>query len=322
MLRLFFLLAVAATASAQSAKVEKPKFLYGHDFKVRDVGKKNFAPTTPRVGVEVFHDPAGDALIAISEAGHLTAAPFKKAGDDKKADWISAFELNVRPADEASFTKASKFATEVFKDLGSGRLLMVTSQRTLAWADAPSGAASDKEPEWHHALVLKVRAPEDKEFAGAVQLGIEVYRDGTSGQLVYLTDKGAIATAAAPTKKPDAEAVKKPTFLHGISLSSRKADEGDFTDKTKSYGIEVYQDPNSGAILYLSETGSLATVPGGEVKKGQGVKWDHSFVLNARKGGEKNFDKASRFGVEVFEDKNTGALIYICENGSIAALKK
>ena len=102
----------------------------------------------------------------------------------------------------------------------------------------------------------------------------------------------------------------------------RKADEVDFTKTTKSYGIEVFQDPNSGATLYLCETGSIAAANVAEAKTGQGVKWSHSFALKARKGGQKDFDKASKYGIEVFEDKNTGTMIYISETGSIAVVKK
>ena len=57
-------------------------------------------------------------------------------------------------------------------------------------------------------------------------------------------------------------------------------------------------------------------------KTGGGVKWSHAFALKVRKGGEKGFVNAAKYGIEVFEDKNTGALIYICENGSIGVVKK
>ena len=44
--------------------------------------------------------------------------------------------------------------------------------------------------------------------------------------------------------------------------------------------------------------------------------------LTARKGGEKDFDKAKKFGIEVFQDNRTGNLIFISETGSIAVLPK
>lgn len=327
MLRIFLILtalAAGTTASAQTTKPQKPKFLYGHDVKVRNVGEANFTAATPKVGIEFFHDPVGDVLIAITEAGHLAVAPMGGKSDKTNAEWVTAFELRVRDAAVDSFKDAKKVAAETFKDHGSGKLLTITAQKTAALADVQTSSGG-AEPEWHHALKLKARGPEDKDFSSARQFGIECFRDPSTGGLIYLTDQGFIARAAAPSAASaagsDAKAVKDPKALHGLSLMVRKADEGDF-DKAKAFGLEAYHDPNSNAMIYMCESGSIAAVPMGDVKTGQGVRWSHSFALKARKGGEKDFDKAGKYGIEVFEDKNTGALIYICETGSIAAIRK
>src|SRR5262245_4097505 len=73
----------APVAFAQDAKSSKPKFLYGHDVKVRNVGEKNFTPMTPKVGVEFFQDSVGNALIAITEAGHIAVAPLPSLTTNK-----------------------------------------------------------------------------------------------------------------------------------------------------------------------------------------------------------------------------------------------
>jgi len=44
--------------------------------------------------------------------------------------------------------------------------------------------------------------------------------------------------------------------------------------------------------------------------------------LKARKGGEKTFDNAKKYSVEVFQDNRTGNLLFISETGSIAVLPK
>lgn len=318
MFRALAILLLTGTAFAQPP--QKPKFLYGHDLKVRNVGQKNFDNTTPKVGVEVFQDPVTGAVIAISEDGYL-AVTAATISDQKKTDWMAAFELRVRPANEETFAKAVQYAGEQFKDLGTGKLLTIMNKKSIAFSDA--GTASDQEPAWHHALVLKVRGSADKDFTNAGRLGVEVYKDGTSGGLIYLAENGMIACSPAPATPPVPDAVKAPKAMHGLTLMARKADEGDFVlGKTKSYGVEVYFDPNSGATLYVSDTGSIAAVTIPETKKDQGVKWSHSFVLRPRKAGEKDFEKAAKFGIECYEDKNTGAMIYICENGSIAVWKK
>lgn len=325
MIRVLLLLCLAVPVLAQEKPAPaKPKFLYGHDVKVRNVDEKNFTEKTPKVGVEVFHDTVGGALIAISESGHIAVIPYASASESKKADWIAAFELRVRDASVASFKDSKKIAAETFKDLGSGKILTITSQRTLAWSDAPASINSAKEPELHHGLMVKVRAPGENDFKAAKALGLEVFKDGTIGNLVYLSDQGFIATAAAPATAPNLDAVKPPKGLYGFPLYSRKADEGDFTKDTKMVGIEVLGDPNSGATLFVSEAGSIATLAGETAKPEKPAKpvWQRGFVLKARKGGEKEFDKAAKYGVEVFEDQNAKATIYISETGSIAVMKK
>jgi hypothetical protein len=56
--------------------------------------------------------------------------------------------------------------------------------------------------------------------------------------------------------------VKAPLWLHGMNVKARKADENDFNKDTKKYGIEVYKDENNGNLIYITETGSIAVVPG------------------------------------------------------------
>jgi hypothetical protein len=56
--------------------------------------------------------------------------------------------------------------------------------------------------------------------------------------------------------------VKAPTWLHGFNVKSRKSSEYDFNKDTKKYGIEVYKDEENGNLVYVSETGSIAVVPG------------------------------------------------------------
>jgi hypothetical protein len=59
-----------------------------------------------------------------------------------------------------------------------------------------------------------------------------------------------------------AQDTKAPKWLHGLEFRVRKGEEKDFTKDTKKFGIEVFQDTNNGNIVYISETGSIAVVPG------------------------------------------------------------
>ena len=59
-----------------------------------------------------------------------------------------------------------------------------------------------------------------------------------------------------------AQDTKAPKWMHGLEFRVRKADEKDFNKDTKKIGIEVFQDTNNGNLVYITETGSIAVVPG------------------------------------------------------------
>jgi hypothetical protein len=65
-----------------------------------------------------------------------------------------------------------------------------------------------------------------------------------------------------PFVRADESKVKAPTWLHGMNVRSRKASELDFNKETKKFGIEVFKDEENGNLIYVSETGSIAVLPG------------------------------------------------------------
>jgi hypothetical protein len=58
------------------------------------------------------------------------------------------------------------------------------------------------------------------------------------------------------------DVAKGPKWLHGLDLKVRKGGEADFSKDTKRIGIEVFRDENNNNLIYVSETGSIAVVPG------------------------------------------------------------
>ena len=89
-------------------------------------------------------------------------------------------------------------------------------------------------------------------------------------------------------------------------------------------GVEVFEDPNANVLFYLTEAGFVATAPhvGKYVPDAKSVTWKSAMALRARKGGQTDFDKAQKFGIEVFQDNRTENLIFVSETGSIAVLPK
>jgi hypothetical protein len=59
-----------------------------------------------------------------------------------------------------------------------------------------------------------------------------------------------------------AQDAKAPKWLHGLEFRVRKAGQPDFNKDTPKFGIEVFRDENNGNTVYISETGSIAVVPG------------------------------------------------------------
>ena len=73
---------------------------------------------------------------------------------------------------------------------------------------------------------------------------------------------GLLLAPHLPFVRAQENKVKAPTWLYGLNLKSRKASEFDFNKDTKKYGIEVFKDEENGNLIYISETGSIAVVPG------------------------------------------------------------
>jgi hypothetical protein len=320
-----------AGAQPKADKGPPPKFLYGHDMRVRPGGKPDFGPDTPRIGVEVFQheiksegDKGVPVTIGISESGAIAVFPAGPIGGDKTCKWLTAHDLAVRKAGEPEFTqKTKKWGVELFRDQASNRLLYVCESGGIAFAPIPANLVSDKGPKWHHALEPKVRLPEQEKFDDAKKFGLEIFKDENTGGLLYITEAGAISAAAAPATQPDPKKIAAPKPAYGLVLRVRGADEPDFTDKTKKVGVEVFEDPNANLLFYIADNGAVAVVPNsGKLSDTRGVTWKTAMNLKSRKGGEKDFEKAKKFGIEVFQDNRTGNLVFVSETGAIAVLPK
>ena len=313
------LLAVTASAIAQGPVV-KPEWAAAHDLKVRK-GKETDWEKALKVGVELFKDPAVDSVVAITAAGQMTVTAGEFA-PSKTSAYLTGLSFKARTADEEKFTETTTlFGVEVFKGVSTGQVLFVSDRGGLAFL--PGAGGDGKEPQFQYGLKLKVRKPGEEKFDTAKAYGLEAYKDNNTGGLVYVTEAGLIATAkAAPDKAPETKDVKKPKPLYGLEAKVRKFDELEFTNAQK-VGIEVFKDENTGTLIYISETGSIAAVPPpADIKTGQKLVWLHAFTLKARPGGEADFAKAKKYGVEVFSDRHTGYLVYVNEAGNIAVLPK
>ncbi|MDB5309570.1 MAG: hypothetical protein JWO38_3772 [Gemmataceae bacterium] len=326
----------SVTAQPKTDKGTAPKYLYAHDLAIRPGGESEVSKAV-KIGIEWYQyqmtDGEGAAektypfTIVVTETGSITVFPAGPVGGDKSAKRLYADDIRVRKAGEPEFTQQSKvWGVEVFRDNGSERLFYVSEAASVASAPIPESLVTTKGPKWHHALEPKVRLADQQTFDKAKKFGLEVSTDENTGGLLYVTETGAIATAAAPTASADP---KKPLGWkpeYGYVLQARTADEVGSTNKTRRIALEVITDETTGNFIYITETGSLAVVPNpgklAAVKGPEALTWLGWMSFAVRKGGEKSFEKAKRFKVEVYRDNRTGNLMFLSETGAIAVLPK
>lgn len=72
---------------------------------------------------------------------------------------------------------------------------------------------------------------------------------------------GALAAPMLPYGFAQGQ-IRAPSWKYGLNTRVRKGQEADFSADTRKIGIEIYRDENNGNLIYVSETGSIAVVPG------------------------------------------------------------
>jgi hypothetical protein len=246
-------------------------------------------------------------------------------GQSSKApEWTHGLELKARKSDEKDFSdKTRGFGGEAYLNRDPAVLLYVTETGAVTTLPG-AGITPPKEvkgPKWLSGMNLSARKAGEKDFTDATKkYGVEVFQDENTGTRIYISETGSVAAVRGGTA---GASTAGPKHQYGYDLRVRKGTEGDFTPATKKYGVEVFRDEAGGTLIYISETGALAVVPAGTIA-GAGVakKPDWLFGLNipVRKAGEKEFDNARKWGVEVFKDDKAGNLIYIGENGDLAVV--
>jgi hypothetical protein len=159
----------------------------------------------------------------------------------------------------------------------------------------------------------------------AKQFGVECYTDENHGTLVYISETGSIALVGKKMAGPDTRE-KGPIFLYGLELTARKAGEARFTKDTNKYGVEVYRDHTNSSLIYITEDGNIAVVPGKAAKakiaaKLTAPKYSHGIEAAVRRAGEdKITPKSRKVNTEAYKDSNSGCTIYISQAGVIAVV--
>jgi hypothetical protein len=166
---------------------------------------------------------------------------------------------------------------------------------------------------WGKGLEVKVRKAGEADFTpGTPQHAIGIAAPRAVHQLLYLSEEGSGA-AVARAQRDEPAGVKPPTWWRGLELRVRRGGEADFNKDTRKYGLEVFRDGDTGYLVYLCDTGSIAVAPVGDLRRPSTPKaptWWHGMELRVRRAGEADFTPGTRkYGIEVFRDENTGNLV-------------
>jgi hypothetical protein len=88
--------------------------------------------------------------------------------------------------------------------------------------------------------------------------------------------------------------------------------------------VEVFKDENTGGLIYITDTGAIATgaapATAPDPKSNPSPKIAYGWTIRTRGADEADFsEKTKKMGVEIFEDVNAdNQLLYITETGYIA----
>jgi hypothetical protein len=307
---------------------KKLEWTHAFDLACRKLGEDKFTKDTQKFGVEVLKDLNNGLGLYVSQTGSMAVAHgtanLKESGKSEGPKWLTGLDLPARKAGEKAFTKDTKVhAMEVFLDPNCDNWLYITEKGNLAATVAktkPTGAGGA--PKWLHSVDLSVRKGGVKDWSTATKYGVEVYRDGNTGNLIFISETGAIAVA--PETTPVKGEGKAPEWLHGLDLSCRKHDQKAFSKDTPKFGVEVFYDATTSHFVFIAENGAIGVAPAPKEVKAPtaNVKepfWSHGLNVKARAYGELDFsEKTKVYGAEVFRDDNVGATLYVCETGAIA----
>lgn len=319
------ILAILTWSEAKAEDVKSPEFKHAMEVKVRKTGEKDFDKAA-KIGIEVFLDPNTNRLIYVSEKGSIAVRPAPTMFDPKpKAPvWSHGMELKIRKAGEVAFDeKTEKIGLEVYHDVAHGNLIFVTERGGIAVIPGKGVDGKAKDPEWSHAMEISVRKAGEAKFSPTTRkVGVEVYYDPNGGNLIYISDTGSI-TVQPGTKITEGKG-KSPEWKAAMELRVRKSTEKFFDEKNVKHGVEVYQDENNGKLLFLSETGALASLStpfAADAKKDP--EWKYGLVVRARKAGEIPFTDATlKVGLEVYTQDGTNAAIYVTESSFLSVVPK
>ena len=186
-----------------SRQLKNIELTHAFDLAARKYGEADITPTTQRFGIEAVRDLNTGKGMYVTERGSIALCPgfdslkARRQSRRGRSGSPGSICLLARPARRSSPSLTKVHSLEIFRDPNSDAFLYITEAGNIA-ACAAGGRATfgNKAPQWDHSIDLNVRKGGEKDWKGAAKVGIEIYRDANTGNLIYVTDAGAIAVIA------------------------------------------------------------------------------------------------------------------------------
>src|SRR6266511_496106 len=256
--------------------------------------------------------PRGSDFVSLTETTRLYLMWLATRGVPVPRPWAAPFRHpDICTKDDCIMKRLSAW----------GLLALAGLFGSFLWAQDSKGIS------WKHGLSFQVRKAGENDFTDDTKkFGAEVFLDKDISQAVYITEpleagKPAGVGLGTSGKLGDGADVKASVLFHALEVRVRKAGETSF-EKAGKISSEIFKDVNAENLVYISEKGSIAVMPAGDIKAPDKIKdpvWFHALEPRVRKAGDKEFDdKTKKIGLEVYKDENTNQLFYITEEGFIA----
>lgn len=238
-----------------------------------------------------------------------------------KPNFLFGQEFRVRKGGKSDFNKDTpRIGVEFYRDEAANAVIAISE--TGAISVIPAGQIGmDHSCKWLAAHDLGARKVGEIDFtAKTKKYGVELFRYLGANRLVYICESGSVALAPVPG---GLVTDKGPKWHHSFEPRLRGPDQREFNN-AKKISVEVFRDENTGGLIYITDTGAIATgvapATAPDPNNNPPPKIAYGWTLRIRGADEPDFsEKTKRMGVEIFEDVNANnQLLYISETGYIA----
>ena len=216
MLKVGAVFTVTAALTRRLAAQQKPKELqwtHAFDLSCRQATARRSSPRTrQKFGVEAFKDNNND--LGVCTSPRPAPSPSASGFQDLKVPLRTARAPTgspastcplARPARRSSRKDTKVHSMEVFRDPNTDNWLYITEKGNLAATAGKRQAArpATRRPSGSTASICDVRKGGVKDWKDAAKFGIEVYRDGNTGNLIYISETGPSPSSPRPPTPSD-----------------------------------------------------------------------------------------------------------------------